>query len=516
MLHTDLHVSKDCVLGEPVFDLIVVGGGGAGLMSALAAARHGRSVLLLEKAAKIGGTTALSVGTVCASGTRLQRELGIDDNPDAHFADLDAFVGPLGNRDNLALRRILVDEAPETIALLEELGVTFMGPLPEPPHRQPRLHAIIPHSRGFIVHLEKACRASGVTIRTNQPVGALIHRDGRVRGVVIGGDRDDAEAMRVQARLGVILATGDFSSASLEFKRRYMNGPLLEIGGINPASTGDGQAMGEAVGSEVLNGDLAWGPEIRFAAPPRPSLIARLPTSPWFARLVLAAKKRLPDAMLRPFLLRFVTTYLAPSHGLFRSGAILVNQRGERFCDETARPQDEIGRQPRQSAFIICDTVIAGRFEAWPHFVSTAPGVGFAYLSDYARSRSDLYTTAPTLQQLAVKIGVPPDSLAASVASHNAALGSSDAARSRLPIVKGPFVALGPAKSWIVFSEGGLRIDTAFRVLNRGGVAISGLYAAGSAGQGGVLLEGHGHHLAWAFTSGRLAGRNAAMATLND
>lgn len=503
-------------MSQPVFDLIVVGGGGAGLMSALAAARHGRSVLLLEKAAELGGTTALSVGTVCASGTRLQREMGIDDDPDAHFADLDAFVGPLSNRDNLALRRILVDEAPKTIALLEELGVTFMGPLSEPPHRVPRLHAIIPHSRGFIVHLEKACKASGVTIRTNQPVSSLIYRDDRVRGVVVGADRDADGATQVNARLGVILASGDFSSAPLDFKRRYMNGPLLDIGGINPASTGDGQAMGETVGSEVLNGDLAWGPEIRFAAPPRPSLIARLPTSPWFARLVLAAKKHLPDAVVRPFLLRFVTTYLAPSHGLFRSGAILVNQRGERFCDECARPQDEIGRQPGQSAFIICDQVIAGRFETWPNFVSTAPGVGFAYLSDYARSRPDLYTTAPTLLQLAVKIGVPPDSLAASVASHNAALGKGDPAGTRLPIAKGPFVALGPARSWIVFSEGGLRIDPDFRVLDRGGVAIPGLYAAGSAGQGGVLLEGHGHHLAWAFTSGRLAGRNAATAALPD
>ena len=37
------------------------------------------------------------------------------------------------------------------------------------------------------------------------------------------------------------------------------------------------------------------------------------------------------------------------------------------------------------------------------------------------------------------------------------------------------------------------------------------LYAAGANGQGGMLLEGHGHHLGWAFVSGRLAGRNAAL-----
>ena len=39
---------------------------------------------------------------------------------------------------------------------------------------------------------------------------------------------------------------------------------------------------------------------------------------------------------------------------------------------------------------------------------------------------------------------------------------------------------------------------------------IPGLYAAGSTGQGGLLLKGHGHHLAWAFVSGRRAGRHAA------
>jgi fumarate reductase flavoprotein subunit len=38
------------------------------------------------------------------------------------------------------------------------------------------------------------------------------------------------------------------------------------------------------------------------------------------------------------------------------------------------------------------------------------------------------------------------------------------------------------------------------------------LRAAGSTGQGGLLLKGHGHHLAWAFASGRRAGRFAAEA----
>jgi len=78
-------------------------------------------------------------------------------------------------------------------------------------------------------------------------------------------------------------------------------------------------------------------------------------------------------------------------------------------------------------------------------------------------------------------------------------------------IVRPPFYALGPAKSWIVLTDGGARINSHFEVLGRSGRPIVGLYAAGSAGQGGVLLEGHGHHLGWAFTSGRLAGKSAAL-----
>jgi len=63
-----------------------------------------------------------------------------------------------------------------------------------------------------------------------------------------------------------------------------------------------------------------------------------------------------------------------------------------------------------------------------------------------------------------------------------------------------------------VHSEGGLRVDSQHRVLDAHGLPLAGLYAAGSTGQGGLLLKGHGHHLAWAFVSGRRAGRLAAQA----
>ncbi|MGY9057836.1 MAG: FAD-dependent oxidoreductase, partial [Alphaproteobacteria bacterium] len=70
-------------------DVIVVGGGGAGMAAAIEAARLGRRVVLLEKNPALGGSTAWSVGSISATGTHQQRAAGIVDHPDAHFEDLD-------------------------------------------------------------------------------------------------------------------------------------------------------------------------------------------------------------------------------------------------------------------------------------------------------------------------------------------------------------------------------------------------------------------------------------------
>ena len=56
----------------------------------------------------------------------------------------------------------------------------------------------------------------------------------------------------------------------------------------------------------------------------------------------------------------------------------------------------------------------------------------------------------------------------------------------------------------------GLAVNTRLEVLDDNGQPIPGLYAAGNAGQGGFSVTGHGHGLGWAFTTGRLAARNAA------
>ena len=121
--------------------------------------------------------------------------------------------------------------------------------------------------------------------------------------------------------------------------------------------------------------------------------------------------------------------------------------------------------------------------------------MAYAYLPDYRRNRPDVFAEAGSLQALGAKLGMAPGVLESSAGTR---------------FTSAPFIALGPVRSVFVHAEGGLAVDAHHRVLGAGDNPIPGLYAAGSTGQGGLLLKGHGHHLAWAFVSGRRAGRFAA------
>lgn len=509
-----MHSQGDAILNPGsthTADVIVLGGGGSGLAAAISARTHGREVILLEKNAELGGSAARSIGSMSATATPHQIRKGIKDSPDEHFNDLTAFNAEAlkTHVDNLALRRILVDNMNETLRWLMSLGVRFFGPMIEPPHRKSRMHNVLPSSRSFIYHLEKHARAIGVDIRRERRGSEFVLEEGRVTGVDC--TLPDGSTERYLARGGVVLCTGDYS-ASPELKTRYGKPAMANMEPVNPTNTGDGHVMAMKLGARILNSH-AVHVGIRFVPPPRRNWILSIP--PWtpLASFMAFALEHFPGWLIRPFVLSFLTTALGLTDRLFQQGAMLVNCRGERFCDEFDKPVWKLAEQPQQSGYVILDRTLAERFTAYPYFISTAAGIAYAYLPDYRRSRADVYAEADSVEALARRIGADPDTLAASIAGHNQAIAAgrtNPAGQALTPITTGPYVALGPVKSYSVSCDGGLAVNEKLQVLGADDQPIEGLYAAGLVGLSGLLLKGHGHHLGWAFTSGRMAGRNAA------
>ena len=373
---------------ESIHDVVVVGGGGSGLAAAIEAGQLGRDVVLIEKNLALGGSTAWSVGSISVSATPHQASKGIQDRPEDHWRDMAAFNGDLDARDNPELRRLFTDIMPETFRWLLDLGVRFYGPMPEPPHKKPRMHNVLPNSRSFISHLRKAARRAGVAIQCGARASALVVENGRV--VAIDCETADG-TRRFRARGGIVLATGDFTSDP-ELKAQFMGPQEAKIDGVNVTATGDGQKLALPLGARIINGDLALGPELRFVPPQKKNILLRLP--PWraLANLMAWSLDHMPSALLRPFVMSFVTTALAPSPNLFAEGAILINRRGERFTDELDKPAYAVADQPGKVGYILLDKRMTALFSSWPHFVSTAPGVAYAYVEDYRRNRSDIFS----------------------------------------------------------------------------------------------------------------------------
>ncbi|MEC7488947.1 MAG: FAD-dependent oxidoreductase [Pseudomonadota bacterium] len=482
-------------------EVLVVGGGGAGLAAAIEARAQGASVILLEKNEKLGGTTAWSIGSFTATQTPHQFSSGIEDGPDEHFADMEKFAGEDAHRDNLALRRIFVDNASETLRWLMSFGLEFFGPMPEPPHTKSRMHNVLPNSRAYIRLLGGHAKKTGVDIRYNYRAERFLLDGDRVTGIEGTGPKG---VIKIRAR-ATVLASGDFA-ASEALKTKYISDAVARVDAMNPTATGDGHDMALPLGARVINGDILSGPNLRFIAPPNETIDRRLPPSRIVTRLMKLGLRFLPGCLLRPFVLRFTTTSIAPELDFFKDGALLINKRGERIDATAAELGLATAEQPDQIGYVILDSQLAKRYSAWPHFIATAPGVAYAYFDDFRRTRPDIFYEAETMEKLAEALHMPLETINGSIISHN----SSDTPHK---LIHPPYYSLGPAKAYIVLTDGGLAVDEKLQPLGNGNKPIEGLWAAGSVGQGGLLLKGHGHHIGWAFTSGRLAGRNAALST---
>jgi len=199
------------------FDLVVVGAGAAGLSCALFGARAGARVLLVDKAAEMGGTLHVCEGRISAAGAKRQKEAGVEDSAEAHFADLKRAGGD-GLRDDLV--RLALPQGAWLVDWLEEQGVRFAvgeeGIAPAKPSRIVRPEdggrAILRVLTGL---LEPLVQSGAVTLSLNTRVKALLTDKRRVVGIQAarGGSVQRHFAVR-----GVVLATGGFAASAELFK----------------------------------------------------------------------------------------------------------------------------------------------------------------------------------------------------------------------------------------------------------------------------------------------------------
>jgi 3-oxosteroid 1-dehydrogenase len=110
---------------DKTVDLVVIGSGGGGMAAALAGADAGANVLVLEKQALVGGSTAMSGGVVWLPDNRLMHAAAVDDCYDDAMAHFAAVVGDVGPASSTERRHTFLTAGLDMMAFLEREGVRF-------------------------------------------------------------------------------------------------------------------------------------------------------------------------------------------------------------------------------------------------------------------------------------------------------------------------------------------------------------------------------------------------------
>ena len=202
----------------------------------------------------------------------------------------------------------------------------------------------------------------------------------------------------------------------------------------------------------------------------------------------------------------------------FSQDAILVNERGERFFDESVSLSDEISpieivQQPNARAFLLFDERIY-RGDDLPGRSQARVGPNFDNAVE-AGGPSVLAKTLPELIDGVAAWGVSKRGLTATIEEFNEAVESGKGADLRIRragsqfgLKEAPFraIAVRPA---VTFTLGGIDVDSEFHVLSRDGQPIGGLFAAG-ADAGGTYQGGYMGGLVLGLVQGPIAARTAA------
>lgn len=438
-------------------DIVVIGGGGAGITAAIAAYEKGAKVILIEKTSMLGGNTNYATGGINAANTKIQKKLGIEDSAELYFADTMKGGKQKNNKD---LVKVLTTNSSGIIDWLVERGVDLSevsisgGQSVKRIHRPTGGVAVGPV---IIEGLAKVLEKNKIDVRYSEEVTQILKEKNRVTGVKVKTSNGE---YTIKAK-AVVVATGGFG-ANPEMVEKY-NPKLKGFGTTNsPAITGEGVRMVEAAGGDLVD-------------------MSEIQTHP----TVVHNKQVMITESVRG------------------EGAILVNRDGKRFINEL-ETRDVVSKavldQKGASAFILFNDGVRNNLKAADGYVKK----GFA--------------AEGTLAEIAEKTGINAKELEKTVTNYNELVnakndtefGRKNMARA-LDGSKYYAIEISPA---IHHTMGGVRINTNAEVLGKNGKAIRGLYAAGEV-TGGVHGANRigGNAVTDITVFGKIAGENAATFT---
>ena len=431
-------------------DLLVFGGGMAGMSAAARACSDGASVVLVEKGSAIGGS-AMYAGFIWTAPTLdVMNEVNPDGDP--------------------ALSAEVVEHYDDALDWVRSLGVAVADPV-----------TVLGYGRGcatdmanYLLACERIVRDRGELL-VGCSAQRLLFEDGAVVGAEI---EDGSGARRVIRARSTLLATGGFGGdPALRAEHIHPLAADLPLR-ANPHSVGDGLRLGLSAGA-------AFGP----------------PGAGFYGHLI-PSKVAYND----PYEFTDLTFYHS-EHG------VLLNLDGKRFCDETIGDHLNtlhVLEQPEARALLVYDQRVHDEWMMAPYVEGVEPLDKFQLA--YRRSaRAAVAEEIEEFEALPDEWGYPGPASRDTLIEFNRQCEAGDPNPDRkldaVPLVNPPFYVIEVIPA-ITFTFSGLRIDPRARVLDEAGAVIPGLLAAG-ADAGGVFNRAYAGGLACALVFGLQAATTA-------
>jgi fumarate reductase flavoprotein subunit len=467
-------------------EVVVIGSGAAGLAAALTAAEEGAKVIIFEKERSPGGTSNFLQGTFAVESD-MQRERYIMYSRDEAFKAIMEYSHWIANP---RLVRAIINESGATISWLQKQGVGFTDATINMPDSPRTYHVIKGRGEALVKALTTRAKEKGIDIRLATLVKRIVKQGDRRTGVIVEAD---GEEIQVSAR-AVIIASGGYAN-NKDWIKKYtgfdLGVNLMPVGNVD--KTGDGIRMAWEVGAADEGKSLL-------------ELYRAGPTGPDFS-----LGNQIEFAVIQPDL--------------------WVNPRGERFCDESICFYDSsVGNANARfkegyTWSIFDDGVIKRMLERGVDknvAIDSMPGSKPTDIYREIKAALDKKSTevfeADSIEALAAKINVNAATLKTTIEEYNTACEKRyDEQFAKDPRylwpIKGPKYYAVKARTVFLGTMGGIKINEKAEVLDKKELVIPGLYAAGF-DAGGMYGDSYpikcssGMASAFAFNSGRLAGKN--------